>query len=50
MEGIYRCEAWPLFVGQEYKLKVFEDRMLRGTVGLIRWKDTTKIMQLGISE
>jgi hypothetical protein len=40
MEIKYRYEAWPLSVGQEYKLKVFENRMLRRIFGPIREKDT----------
>jgi hypothetical protein len=31
--GLYRCETWSLTLGEEHRLMIFENRVLRKTFG-----------------
>jgi hypothetical protein len=49
---LYGCETWSLILGEEHRLRGFEDRMLRRIFGLkrdelmIKWR---KLHNLGAS-
>jgi hypothetical protein len=37
--ALYGCETWSLTLGEEHRLRVFENRVLRRIFGPKRWED-----------